>query len=169
MFDGPVFYKDRNNGITAIVTEKTYHEIEAWRRRRSKGTENEPYPGPIFTFYAGTGDIPPWVTGDISMMRRLTARARNVFEGSISIPFSNQELCNMSYEEIREYLQEWQTTAEQLIEAFGLILPGEVNSLVIDGEYVDPYTRNVTGEVFHPADYPQLTDDSLAPSFIAGS
>jgi hypothetical protein len=127
------FYRCSNNCVIALVTEEVFEQIEQWRDRRMRGVEGEPYPGPIFTFLAGSDEAPKWMVGNQDLMRRLTADCM-VVTAEFSVPFSNSEMYGGDSLRIKQVMEKLMPSVAQIIEAFGLIVPAEVNAVIKDGE-----------------------------------
>lgn len=96
------FYRNDNQGVTAIVTEEVYSAILAWRRDAtsdvdSKGVDQAhrlclhlPYPRPVFTFVKSELIAErPWLTGDYRLMDALLRNREVERDPSIYVPFSS--------------------------------------------------------------------------------
>ncbi|MBP9732633.1 MAG: hypothetical protein KBD29_04205 [Candidatus Magasanikbacteria bacterium] len=110
------FYIGQNNSVTAVVTEKTYQELEQRRElikaceEEGRGTPNLPPVRPIFTFADGAHHR-GFVTGTNATMRLLLA-GHQVVNNGLWVPFSNGD-----HERCREFI----TTMEEAIQVFGLV------------------------------------------------
>ena len=103
------FVRCTNNGITVVMTEEDFNL-----------REEEGYRPTYFTFtdekYMAEQ---PWLTGSYELMDKLL-KGHIVIRDFILVPFSNGDLYGVDTRYVREYLQKYSATIEQVIEVFGL-------------------------------------------------
>lgn len=117
------FFQAVNNGVIAIVTETVYQKMEERFRliqeceKIGLPTPQLPPIGPVFTFSQPDHPSFKFMTGSISLLKRLVDK-NEVVAGTIWVPFSNHSEWGDEPGRSFEIMQE--TSLDQAIEAFGL-------------------------------------------------
>ncbi len=134
-FEGRVFYKCSNNGVTALA-EKSVIKVAEKRLEimnalgdRLLSVDNLPQwfrPGPIFTF-ASTERVKnsPWLTGSSDLLECLLEEIRfedgEIIEGiSFFVPFSNGSEIGLHGAEAQKEALSYVTTEEEFESTFGI-------------------------------------------------
>ncbi|MBW6441286.1 hypothetical protein K0B04_00030 [Patescibacteria group bacterium] len=121
--DRKVFYVNSNNGVTAVVPESVYQEIQNRRNiaqeARDIGREviNLPPARPVFTF-SDHPALKGFVTGSKKAMRLLLGDAKTEL-GNIWVPFSNGNQWSGDSDYVEAELL-FRTSADEILEHFDL-------------------------------------------------
>lgn len=123
------FYTCHNNGVTAVVTEEVYKRIqergELLAECKGKGLPCPQLPPitPIFTFGLTGHHSFMFFTGSLELKEKLL-EGHDVKHESFWVPFSNGNEWACRYKpELAEWEWQFLTSADQVIEAFGLVIP----------------------------------------------
>lgn len=125
-----VYYKDSNNGVTAVVTEEVYKKLEERQKLRiechNSGLPDPQLPPirPVFTFSGPDHHSFGFMTGSYTLMKRLLA-GHDVRDGGIYVPFSNGVELGSCGQESGRFERGFMTSLDEAIEAFGLIPTAE--------------------------------------------
>ena len=123
------FYTCHNNGVTAVVTEEVYKRLQergellAECKKRDLPIPQLPPIVPIFTFSDPQHPSSIFFTGSLEVKEKLL-EGHDVKHGGFWVPFSNgNEWACRHNPELAEWEWQFLTSADQVIEAFGLVIP----------------------------------------------
>ena len=122
------FYRCTNQGITAVVTEEVYDQIQTLHQTRTQFSNPQDlidYPKPIFTFVVDLERDDRWkyLVGDLEVMDRLL-RGQVVAQRKFYVPFSGTRQHSTGLFGKAE--RSFRTTLKQIMDAFGLVTQADL-------------------------------------------